>query len=140
MHVGDVLALCGKAGVTLCCDKYHGNLHLFASQQVGVIGLPVPKILPAVDAPRLRLLEQGSGVEVNAHIFITDEDADVKRKIKKAVCDPKQPDFCPPLEWVAVLIAHRGDFVVRRVPEYGGDATYTEVECMRHDFDEKNGA
>jgi len=138
MHVGDVLAL-SSDGVapTLSCDAYHENLHRLAAQQCESCGLEMPK--PSrVEAPRLRLMQDGEGIEADVNITLTDKDTDVNRKVKKAFCEPGNAAFCPTLDVVAALFPYQQEFTITRKPENGGDKTYTDLNALRKDFGDGN--
>mmetsp|Transcript_79597 Transcript_79597/g.170676 ORF Transcript_79597/g.170676 Transcript_79597/m.170676 type:complete len:745 (-) Transcript_79597:188-2422(-) len=134
MHVGDVFALSGSKGITLCSDGYHQNLHRFAAQACESVGLKVPDV-QLVESPQLRLLQEGEGIEVDVNIMLTDKEIEVNKKVKKAFCEPGNVAFCPPIAWVAELLAFRnGEFVVTRKPDNGGDKTYTDPKALQEDY------
>ncbi|CAE8651731.1 unnamed protein product, partial [Polarella glacialis] len=133
MHVGDVFALTGNGGITLCCDSYHANLHRLASQNCEAVGLKLPEVA-LVEAPALRLMQQGEGVEVDVNIMLTDRDVEVNKKVKKAFCEPGNTSFCPLISWVSELLELGQVFTVSRKPEWGGDKTYTNVAEVQSDF------
>merc|ERR1712151_1442803 len=85
-----------------------------------------------VESPGLRLRE---GAEVDVNIFLTDEEIDINRKVKRAFCEPQNVEFCPPIAWVFELLHffHR-EFKVAGKPGNGGDRVYTNTEDMRKDF------
>lgn len=134
MHIGDVLSLTAASSVTLCCDKYHENLHHIAAEHCEACGLRAPEV-KVVEGPALRLLAVGEGVEADVNIALTDKEVEVNKKIKKSFCMPQNVDFCPPLSWVAELLQYGGsEFTVFRKPDNGGDKNYTEVQSLREEF------
>jgi len=133
MHVADVLAFGDAQSLTLCCDKYHQNLHAFAARQYESLGLKRPKVM-VVEPPALRLLEAGEGLEPDVHIMLTDKEVEVNKKVKKSFCMPQNTDFCPPLAWTKELLSLRGEFLVSRKPDNGGDKTYTDIAAITADF------
>lgn len=133
MHVGDVFALSGGGPVVLCSDKYHENLHRLAAQNCETSSLPVPEVR-LVEAPALRLLQPGEGVEADVNLLLTDSEIEVNKKLKKAFCEPGNIGFCPPIAWVEELLHLQEAFLITRKPDNGGDKTYREVAAMREDF------
>eukprot|EP00927_Polykrikos_kofoidii_P021104 TRINITY_DN2009_c0_g1_i1.p1 TRINITY_DN2009_c0_g1~~TRINITY_DN2009_c0_g1_i1.p1 ORF type:complete len:741 (+),score=177.25 TRINITY_DN2009_c0_g1_i1:66-2288(+) len=133
MHAADVFALSGDAPVTLCCDTYHKNLHEFAKEQCEKFNFTVPNVL-VPEERSLRLQPPGDGVEADKHIFVTDKDLDVNRKIKKSFCEIGNIQFCPALSWISELLEYKKEIAVTRKPENGGDKAYTDASAMQDDF------
>lgn len=136
MHVGDVLALAGEPGPAsvLCCTAEYENLHALAVKHFEKQGLEAPQVT-VVDPMELALQEVTEGNEANRHLLLTDKDPDVNRKIKKSFCEPQNLDFCPPLSVVEhMLLPLRGELIVSRKSENGGDSSYTSIDAMREDF------
>mmetsp|Transcript_49945 Transcript_49945/g.128883 ORF Transcript_49945/g.128883 Transcript_49945/m.128883 type:complete len:742 (+) Transcript_49945:103-2328(+) len=133
MHVGDVFALAGDAGATLCCSEQHHNMHKLAVEHCGSCSLPMPKVEEVADGS-LRLMPSGEGVEADVNVMLTDKEVEVNRKVKKAFCQPQNVEFCPPLDWVEELMALHGNFLISRKPDNGGDKTYLDLAEMRQDF------
>ena len=72
-------------------------------------------------------------------IFMLDSPLDVKRKINKAYCPPKQINENPVLEYCKYIIFELTDtFVVKRPEKYGGDVKYASYQELEEDF--RNGA
>lgn len=65
-------------------------------------------------------------------LFIHDSEQQLKEKLQKAWCPPKQKDMNPILEIVKYVILHeKEEFTVERSAKYGGDVifrNYTELE------------
>eukprot|EP00933_Yihiella_yeosuensis_P045334 TRINITY_DN40706_c0_g1_i1.p1 TRINITY_DN40706_c0_g1~~TRINITY_DN40706_c0_g1_i1.p1 ORF type:complete len:743 (+),score=186.60 TRINITY_DN40706_c0_g1_i1:65-2293(+) len=133
MHVGDVFALSGSGAVTLCCDTYHENLHRLAADQCKAVGLKLPEV-QIKEAPKLRLLQDGEGVEAEVNVCITDRDVEVNKKVKKAFCEPGNVTFCPPIAWVHELLQLNEEFLITRKPDNGGDKSYKTVAELREDY------
>mmetsp|Transcript_76376 Transcript_76376/g.210907 ORF Transcript_76376/g.210907 Transcript_76376/m.210907 type:complete len:745 (-) Transcript_76376:109-2343(-) len=133
MHVGDVLALTGAGPVTLCCDKYHENLHHLAAEYHTSCSVEPPQV-ELLAAPHLRLMADGEGVEAEVYINVTDKEIEVNKKIKKAFCEPGNLSFCPPISLVAELRSLHEEFVVLRKPENGGNMVYSDLEALQKDF------
>jgi tyrosyl-tRNA synthetase len=137
MHVGDVMALCEGVDVTLCCDKYHENLHNFAAGYCDTRGLGRPKVQTR-DPPRLRLLaEEEGGLEAEVNLMLTDKELDVNRKMKKAFCQPQNITHCPPILWASELldVSSLKELLVARKPDNGGDKKYTKAKDIWGDFE-----
>jgi tyrosyl-tRNA synthetase len=133
MHIGDVLSLCGGGAITLCCDKYHENLHRLAVSQCEVLKLKLPEV-QVVESPKLRLMQDGEGIEAEVNVALTDNEIEVNKKVKKAFCEPSNVSFCPPIAWVGELLRFKEDFVVARKPDNGGDKTYKTVAELQSDY------
>ena len=68
-------------------------------------------------------------------IFMLDSPDDVKRKINKAFCPPKQVIENPVLEYCKYIIFEIIDnFHVDRPEKYGGDVNYNSYEGLEKDF------
>ena len=68
-------------------------------------------------------------------IFMLDSPDDVKRKINKAFCPPKQVIENPVLEYCKYIIFELVDsFRVERPEKYGGDVNYNSYEGLEKDF------
>merc|ERR1712039_952666 len=79
MHVADVLALSGASHITLCCDSNHKRLHHLALRMYDFHDLVLHE-LSLVESPKLRLLEDGEGLEAEVNVMLTDKEIDLKRK------------------------------------------------------------
>jgi tyrosyl-tRNA synthetase len=70
----------------------------------------------------------------NNAIFMDDTPADVKRKIKKAICPPNIIDKNPIMEYFKYIVfehpATQNSIIIRRKPEYGGDKTYYSYRVL----------
>jgi tyrosyl-tRNA synthetase len=70
-------------------------------------------------------------------IFMLDSPDDVKRKINKAFCPPKQISENPVLEYCRYIIFELIDsFEVERPEKYGGNVEYDSFEMLAKDFEE----
>lgn len=135
MHIGDVLAMSGPGCLTLCCNQQERSLQELAMEKCKASGADVPK-LHCVNLDNLALqLEIGSKVtEAQANIMLGDDEATVRKKVKKAFCDPSNLAFCPPLSWVSALWMVESTFDVNRDISNGGDVSYKEYEAVKVDF------
>lgn len=72
-------------------------------------------------------------------IFMLDTPEDVKRKIKKAYCPPKQVKENPVLEYCKYIIFELTDvFKVKRPEKYGGDIEYKSYKDLENDYGKGN--
>ncbi len=70
-------------------------------------------------------------------VFMLDSPDDVKRKINKAYCPPKQVSENPVLEYCKYIIFELVDvFKVDRPEKYGGNVEYTSYEDLKKDYAE----
>ena len=69
-------------------------------------------------------------------IFIHDKPDDIKRKLKKAYCPPKQERFNPVLEINKYILFSREDFklIVERPEKYGGTVVYEKYNDLLKDY------
>ena len=68
-------------------------------------------------------------------IFMLDSLTDIKRKINKAYCPPKQTSENPVLEYCKYIIFEKVDiFKVERPEKYGGDVEYKSFEDLEKDY------
>jgi len=72
-------------------------------------------------------------------IFMLDSPEDVKRKINKAYCPPKQVNENPVLEYCKYIIFELTDvFKVKRPEKYGGDIEYNKYLDLENDYRKGN--
>ena len=68
-------------------------------------------------------------------IFMLDSSGDVKRKINKAYCPPKQIEENPILEYCKYIIFERVEkFFVERLAKYGGNVEYSSFSDLEKDY------
>ncbi len=68
-------------------------------------------------------------------IFMLDSQADIKRKINKAYCPPKQIEDNPVLEYCKFILFERIEkFLIERPEKYGGNVEYKSYEELEKDF------
>ena len=73
----------------------------------------------------------------NSSIFMLDSPNDVKRKINKAYCPPKQIKENPILEYCKYIIFELVDvFEIERPEKYGGDIKYSSYDELEKDYGE----
>ncbi len=73
----------------------------------------------------------------DSSIFMLDSPDDVKRKINKAYCPPKQIDENPVLEYCKYIIFELVDlFEIERPEKYGGKVNYSSYKELEKDYSE----
>ncbi|XP_008285836.1 tyrosine--tRNA ligase, cytoplasmic [Stegastes partitus] len=80
-----------------------------------------------------------SSSEEESKIDLLDSKEDVKKKLKKAFCEPGNIQNNGVLSFVKyVLFPLRGEFSIKRDPKWGGDKVYTVFEEVEKDFAEES--
>jgi len=70
-------------------------------------------------------------------IFMLDSQADIKNKINKAFCPPKQTSENPVLEYCKFIIFELAEsFHIKRPEKYGGNVTYNSYAELERDYSE----
>ena len=70
-------------------------------------------------------------------IFMLDSQADIKRKINKAYCPPKQIEDNPVLEYCKFILFERIEkFLIERPEKYGGNVEYKSYKELEKDYNE----
>ncbi|KAK5855351.1 hypothetical protein PBY51_005454 [Eleginops maclovinus] len=76
-----------------------------------------------------------SSSEEESKIDLLDSAGDVKKKLKKAFCEPGNIQNNGVLSFVKyVIFPLHGEFSIKRDPKWGGDKTYTDFEELEKDF------
>ncbi|KAG7280463.1 hypothetical protein CRUP_033764 [Coryphaenoides rupestris] len=79
-----------------------------------------------------------SSSEEDSKIDLLDRKEDVKKKLKKAFCEPGNVENNGLLSFVKhVLFPLHGEFSVKRDPKFGGDKVYTVFEEVEKEFAEE---
>uniref|UniRef100_A0A674A032 Tyrosine--tRNA ligase n=1 Tax=Salmo trutta TaxID=8032 RepID=A0A674A032_SALTR len=79
-----------------------------------------------------------SSSEEESKIDLLDRKEDVKKKLKKAFCEPGNIENNGVLSFVKhVLFPLVGEFSIKRDPKFGGDKTYTDFEEVEKEFGEE---
>uniref|UniRef100_A0A671U981 Tyrosine--tRNA ligase n=1 Tax=Sparus aurata TaxID=8175 RepID=A0A671U981_SPAAU len=79
-----------------------------------------------------------SSSEEESKIDLLDTKEDVKKKLKKAFCEPGNIQNNGVLSFVKyVVFPLRGEFCVKRDPKWGGDKIYTDFEEVEKEFAEE---
>uniref|UniRef100_A0A4W4G7A6 Tyrosine--tRNA ligase, cytoplasmic n=1 Tax=Electrophorus electricus TaxID=8005 RepID=A0A4W4G7A6_ELEEL len=80
-----------------------------------------------------------SSSEEDSKIDLLDKKEDVKKKLKKAFCEPGNIQNNGVLSFVKhVLLPLNSEFVIKRDPKWGGDKVYTDFEEVEKDFAEEH--
>ncbi|XP_067281304.1 tyrosine--tRNA ligase, cytoplasmic [Pseudorasbora parva] len=76
-----------------------------------------------------------SSSEEESKIDLLDKNQEVKKKLKKAFCEPGNIENNGVLSFVKhVLFPLHSEFVIKRDPKWGGDKVYTDFEEVEKDF------
>ncbi|MFN3909772.1 MAG: tyrosine--tRNA ligase [Candidatus Anstonellaceae archaeon] len=67
-------------------------------------------------------------------IFIHDSEEEIKRKINKATCQPKDVENNPVLDYTEAFAFSEGIFRIERDEKYGGDVEYTNINELKKDY------
>lgn len=79
-----------------------------------------------------------SSSEEDSKIDLLDRKEDVKKKLKKAFCEPGNVENNGVLSFIKhVLFPLKSEFVVLREEKWGGNKTYTAYEALEKDFAEQ---
>uniref|UniRef100_A0A673KQ62 Tyrosine--tRNA ligase n=1 Tax=Sinocyclocheilus rhinocerous TaxID=307959 RepID=A0A673KQ62_9TELE len=82
-----------------------------------------------------RLLSRMSSSEEESKIDLLDKNQEVKKKLKKAFCEPGNVENNGVLSFVKhVLFPLHSEFIIKRDPRWGGDKVYTDYEEVERDF------
>jgi len=92
--------------------------------------------------PKTNLTGADRGIELkmskskpDSAIFMTDSEADIKRKIKKAYCPEKQAEDNPILEYCKYIIFEKFDkFEIKRPEKFGGNVTFSSYQDLEKAF------
>ncbi|XP_049676925.1 tyrosine--tRNA ligase, cytoplasmic isoform X2 [Accipiter gentilis] len=103
--------------------------------------------LQALDEEYLKVDAQFGGVdqrkiftfaEKDSKIDLLDRKEDVKKKLKKAFCEPGNIENNGVLSFIKhVLFPLKSEFVILREEKWGGNKTYTTYEALEKDFAEQ---
>uniref|UniRef100_A0A8C1JP10 Tyrosine--tRNA ligase n=2 Tax=Cyprinus carpio TaxID=7962 RepID=A0A8C1JP10_CYPCA len=76
-----------------------------------------------------------SSSEEESKIDLLDKNQEVKKKLKKAFCEPGNVENNGVLSFAKhVLFPLQSEFVIKRDPKWGGDKVYTDYEEVEKDF------
>ncbi|XP_016345649.1 tyrosine--tRNA ligase, cytoplasmic-like isoform X1 [Sinocyclocheilus anshuiensis] len=76
-----------------------------------------------------------SSSEEESKIDLLDKNQEVKKKLKKAFCEPGNVENNGVMSFVKhVLFPLHSEFIIKRDPKWGGDKVYTDYEEVERDF------
>mmetsp|Transcript_10198 Transcript_10198/g.10084 ORF Transcript_10198/g.10084 Transcript_10198/m.10084 type:complete len:219 (+) Transcript_10198:527-1183(+) len=112
------------------------KVNMLAVEYAEKAGLEKPVI---ISHPMLMGLKKGqakmSKSDPDSAIFMEDTAKDVKRKIKKAFCDPGDVETNPILNYYEhILFALKDSWTLHRPEEWGGDITYNSYAELKQDY------
>ena len=104
-----------------------------------VMGLGKPPSWPPPQENRQEFLAamKMSKSDPNSAIFIHDSPDDIRRKIRKAFCPPREVEFNPILDWAKHFIFRDADveLTIARTPANGGAITYPSFADLAADYE-----
>jgi len=104
-----------------------------------ILGLGKPPVwpVPKENLREVKIAMKMSKSKPETCVFIHDSPQDIKRKISKAFCPPKETEFNPIIDWTKHLIFPiQGKLEIKREKKYGGDILYKEFSCLENDYQE----
>lgn len=106
-----------------------------------ILGLQKPPVWPV---PKESMQELWSKMKMSksipaSAIYMTDEEPEIRKKIKNAFCPEGVAEFNPLLDWAKYLIfINNESFLnIERPEKFGGNLTYNNYKEMEKDFVEK---
>lgn len=121
--------LLDKDGKKIKPVAIHGHL---------ILGLQKPTIWPV---PKEKMQELWSKMKMsksipNSAIYMTDDEAEIRKKIKGAFCPEGEVGFNPLLDWSKHLIFINSEsfLEIKREEKFGGDVRYDSYEDLERDF------
>jgi tyrosyl-tRNA synthetase len=121
-----------KGGNKIKPVAVHGHL---------ILGLQKPSVWPV---PKEKMQELWSQMKMSksipsSAIYMTDGEAEIRKKIKNAFCPEGEVEFNPLLDWAKylVFINDKSKLEIKRPEKFGGDATYGSYEDLESDFSNK---
>ena len=75
----------------------------------------------------------------NSAIYMTDEEPEIRKKIKGAFCPEGEIGFNPLLDWAKylVFVNDKSKLKVKRPDKFGGNVVYSSFEKLEKDFGNK---
>lgn len=124
--------LTNKDGNKIKPVAVHGHL---------ILGLQQPRVWPV---PKENLQELWSQMKMsksipNSAIYMTDNEDEIRKKIKGAFCPEGETSFNPLLDWAKylVFINDKSFLEIKRPEKFGGNVTYDHYEKLEKDFGNK---
>jgi len=104
-----------------------------------VMGLQKPSFIPQneEELKALKAEMKMSKSKPDSAIFVTDNEEDIRRKIRNAFCPEKDIRYNPVLDWVEYLVFTTSkEFIIERPEKFGGTIVYNSFEELKKDFKE----
>ncbi len=99
-----------------------------------LMGLSEPKSGISDAVERAIAIKMSKSVPDSA-IFMTDAEEDIKRKISKAYCPPKQVEENPLMEYCRYIIFQKyGQFEIKRPEKFGGNVSFDSFEKLADEY------
>ena len=124
--------LLDKDGKKIKPVAIHGHL---------ILGLQKPPVWPV---PKEKLQDLWSKMKMsksipNSAIYMTDEEPEIRKKIKGAFCPEGEIGFNPLLDWCKylVFINNSSTLEIKRLEKFGGDVIYSNYKDLEKDFGDK---
>lgn len=121
-----------KKGEPIKPVAVHGHL---------ILGLQKPSIWPV---PKENMQEVWGQMKMSksipsSAIYMTDNEEEIRKKIKNAFCPEGEIDFNPLIDWAKYLVfVNTKSFLeIKRPEKFGGNKTYKNFEELKKDFSEK---
>ena len=106
-----------------------------------ILGLQKPPVWPI---PKENLQELWGQMKMSksipsSAIYMTDDEEEVRKKIKNAFCPEGEIEFNPLMDWAKhlVFINKKSNLEVKRSEKFGGNKTYESYEELTKDFKDK---
>ncbi|MHA1727888.1 MAG: tyrosine--tRNA ligase [Promethearchaeota archaeon] len=100
-------------------------------------GLTTPPPTTDLSAIDRSIAHKMSKSNPDSAIFMLDSFKNIKRKINKAWCPPKQSEGNPILEYLKYIICEKfNEIKIERPEKYGGNVTYINYNELEHDYTE----
>jgi tyrosyl-tRNA synthetase len=124
--------LLNKKGEKIKPIAIHGHL---------ILGLQKPPVWPV---PKENLQDLWSSMKMSksipsSAIYMTDNEEEIRKKIKDAFCPEGEVAFNPLLDWAKyiVFINEKSKLEIKRPEKFGGNKTYNNYKELEKDFEEK---
>ena len=104
-----------------------------------VMGLQKPPFIPEneEELKKLKAEMKMSKSKPDSAIFVTDDENEIRRKIKNAFCPAKDLRYNPVIDWVEYFVfTTTKEFIIERPEKFGGTVIYNSIEELKKDFAE----
>ncbi|ORC86241.1 putative tryptophanyl-tRNA synthetase [Trypanosoma theileri] len=132
MYTADAAALGATHIFTTARDHGpHILLREFFADRIVSVDV-VENVIPPLHRPQEDTAAASTTTTADDLLTVDDTDMDLRRKIKKAYCAPNE-SHNPVLSIAAWLLQERGELLVERAADNGGNTTYTAESQLRDD-------